>query len=54
MIDEAIMAKAVELLQKAAPAAKVVLFGSYARGTANDKSDLDLLSSLSPSSGHAG
>lgn len=43
MIDEATIAKAVELLQKAAPGAQVILFGSYARNTANDKSDLDLL-----------
>ena len=43
MIDQAAIAKAVELLQKAAPGAKVLLFGSYARGNANDKSDLDLL-----------
>lgn len=43
MIDEATIAKAIELVQKAAPNAKVTLFGSYARGTANAKSDLDLL-----------
>jgi uncharacterized protein len=43
MIDEATIAKAIELVQKAAPNAKVLLFGSYARGTANNKSDLDLL-----------
>jgi predicted nucleotidyltransferase len=43
MIDEATISKAVALLQKAAPGAQVILFGSYARGTANDKSDIDLL-----------
>ncbi len=43
MIDEATIAKAIDLLQKAAPGSKVILFGSYARGNANDKSDLDLL-----------
>lgn len=43
MIDEATIAKAVELLQKAAPGTQVILFGSYARNTANEKSDLDLL-----------
>jgi predicted nucleotidyltransferase len=43
MLDEAIIAKAIGLLQKAAPGAKVILFGSYARGNANDKSDVDLL-----------
>lgn len=43
MINEVTLAKAVELLQKAAPEAKVMLFGSYARGDANEKSDLDLL-----------
>lgn len=43
MINKATIAKAIDLLQKAAPGAKVILFGSYARGNANDKSDLDLL-----------
>jgi|SRR6185437_916788 len=43
MIDEATIAEAIGLIQKAAPEAKVMLFGSYARGTANEKSDLDLL-----------
>lgn len=43
MINEATIAKAVEFLQKAAPEGQVMLFGSYARGDANEKSDLDLL-----------
>jgi predicted nucleotidyltransferase len=43
VIDEATIAKAVQLLQSAAPGANVMLFGSYATGTANAKSDLDLL-----------
>jgi len=43
MIDEATIAKAVNLLQAAAPGAKVMLFGSYAAGNANENSDLDFL-----------
>jgi uncharacterized protein len=43
MIDEAAIGKAVRLLQNAAPEATVILYGSYARGNANDQSDLDLL-----------
>ena len=43
MIDKATITTAVELLQKAAPGAKVMLFGSYATGTATDASDVDLL-----------
>lgn len=43
MIDDATIAKAVELLRRAAPGAKVILFGSHARGTAHDDSDLDFL-----------
>jgi uncharacterized protein len=43
MIDEATMARAVELLRAAAPQATVILFGSYARGNADEQSDLDLL-----------
>jgi uncharacterized protein len=43
MIDEATISKAVGTLQQAAPKATVILFGSFAAGTANDKSDVDLL-----------
>ena len=44
MIDSATIATAVETLTKAAPdAEQILLFGSYARGQANDDSDLDFL-----------
>ncbi len=43
MIDEATIEKAAVLLREAAPGAKVILFGSYARGNATDDSDLDFL-----------
>lgn len=44
MIDSATIATAVETLAKAAPdAEQILLFGSYARGQANDDSDLDFL-----------
>ena len=44
MIDEATIQKVVELLLEAAPpGTKVILFGSYARGGADERSDLDLL-----------
>ena len=43
MIDEATVEKAVELLRRAAPGAKVIVFGSYARGEPREGSDLDFL-----------
>ena len=43
MIDEATIEKAAELLREAAPGARVILFGSCARGDATDGSDLDFL-----------
>jgi predicted nucleotidyltransferase len=43
MVDEAGIAGIVKLLSAAAPEAEVFLFGSYASGTANEQSDLDLL-----------
>ena len=43
MLDEAGIAAIVNLLRAAAPDAEVFLFGSYARGAATDRSDLDLL-----------
>ena len=44
MIDSATLAAAVATLAKAAPnAEQILLFGSYARGQANEESDLDFL-----------
>jgi predicted nucleotidyltransferase len=43
MIDEATITKAVELLRGAALEAKIILFGSYARGDVTEESDLDFL-----------
>jgi len=39
MIDEAVR----RLLEAAPPGSQVILFGSYARGNANENSDLDFL-----------
>ena len=41
--DEAVAAAAGRVVAAASSPSKVVLFGSYARGTADDGSDLDLL-----------
>ena len=43
MIDPETITKAVELLRQAAPGAKIILFGSHARGEAGEDSDLDFL-----------
>ena len=43
MIDETTVAKAVELLRRAAPGATIILFGSYARGDHGEQSGLDFL-----------
>ncbi len=43
MIDEPTIFRAALALHEAAPGAKVVLFGSYARGEASEASDLDFL-----------
>ncbi len=43
MIDDATIAKAVELLRGAAPDATIILFGSYARGDPRRDSNLDFL-----------
>jgi uncharacterized protein len=43
MYDEATIAEAARRIVAAAPGAEVLVFGSYARGDADDHSDLDLL-----------
>lgn len=43
VIDEATIAEAGRRLSKAAPGARVLLFGSHARGDAGTRSDLDFL-----------
>lgn len=43
MIDEATIAEVGRRIARAAPAARVYLFGSHARGTAGPNSDLDIL-----------
>lgn len=43
MISEQTIQQAAQLLGEAAKPAKVILFGSYARGTADAGSDLDLM-----------
>jgi predicted nucleotidyltransferase len=42
-IDEQTISQAVELLQRAAPGATIIVFGSCARGEMNEHSDLDVL-----------
>lgn len=43
VIDENTIAEVARRISEAAPAARVYLFGSYARGTAGPRSDLDIL-----------
>lgn len=43
MIDDAQISEAGRRLAQAAPDARVILFGSHARGTAHDRSDVDIL-----------
>ncbi len=43
MFDDALIAEAGRRLAAAAPDARVILFGSYARGDAGPDSDLDFL-----------
>src|SRR5437867_10525860 len=43
MVDQAAISRAVELLREAAPGSTIIVFGSYARGEADEGSDLDLL-----------
>ncbi len=42
-INEDTVRKAVELLREAAPGATIILFGSWARGGADEHSDLDFM-----------
>ena len=43
VIDEAQLREAARRLATAAPRARVILFGSHARGTAAERSDIDIL-----------
>jgi uncharacterized protein len=43
MFDEAAISEAGRRLSEAAPGARVILFGSHARGSAGPQSDLDFL-----------
>ncbi len=43
MIDQAVIARAAELLRQAADPERIILFGSYARNGADAGSDLDFL-----------
>jgi uncharacterized protein len=43
MVDDAVIQEAGRRLSQAAPDARIILFGSYARGEAGKHSDLDLL-----------
>jgi predicted nucleotidyltransferase len=43
MITDSTIQTAVQRLRKAASPEKIILFGSYARGEANEDSDLDFL-----------
>ena len=43
MISEATIREAVQLLKRAANPVKIILFGSYATGKADENSDLDFL-----------
>lgn len=43
MVDDAVIAEAGRRLLEAAPEARIILFGSHARGDAGQHSDLDLL-----------
>ena len=43
MFDRAILEEATRLLVERFQPQRIILFGSYARGTADDRSDVDLL-----------
>lgn len=43
MFDDALITEAAQRLSTAAPDARVILFGSHARGEAGPRSDLDFL-----------
>lgn len=43
MSSETLIAEAGRRITEEAPGARVIVFGSYARGEAGDRSDLDLL-----------
>lgn len=43
MVDDAVIQEAGRRLSEAAPQARIILFGSHARGEAGEHSDLDLL-----------
>ncbi len=43
MVDDAVIAEAGRRLSEAAPRARVILFGSHARGEAGQRSDVDFL-----------
>jgi predicted nucleotidyltransferase len=43
VIDQATIEQAVAILRRAAPGARIIVFGSHARGEARPGSDLDLL-----------
>ena len=45
MIPQATIREAVQLLKRAANPVKIILFGSYATGKADEDSDLDFVSS---------
>ncbi len=43
IVSQETIQKAVQLLREAANPEKIILFGSYARGTPDERSDVDLL-----------
>jgi predicted nucleotidyltransferase len=43
VVDESLIAEAARRLAAAAPGARVILFGSHARGEADPHSDVDFL-----------
>ena len=43
MVDEKTIARAVDVLRRAARPLRIILFGSYARGRPTDHSDVDFL-----------